>query len=244
MKYRMKKSVFANLGKTANEGSNRKQMVRSLFPTILMNAALPFFMYLGMNNVLHQSEFLSLCATGVPPMLVSIISIVRTRRIDFLAGVVLLGIVVGLVIALVSHDPKLLLIRESFFTATFGLAFLISLLFPKPLTYYAARALATGNNLEQQRRFESKWQDSPFRTRMRVHAAIWGVGLFLEAAVRVPLVFFLPVAQFLIIAPFVQWGILGATFVVSKIPLHVLQKRLAVRVKSNTKVTETDSLLS
>src|SRR5689334_12821366 len=121
MRNMMKNNASLNPGKAVNDMSNQKKMFRSFLPTILINAVLPLLIYLGMSNVLHQSEFLSLIATGIPSALISIVGIIRNRRIDFLAGVVLSGIVVGLLITLVSNDPKLLLIRDSFFTAAFGL---------------------------------------------------------------------------------------------------------------------------
>ncbi len=220
----MKNSVFADSGKTTSNGSNPKQVVRSLLPTIVINAILPFIIYMIMKNLLHQSDFLSLVATGIPPTLASLISIVRNRRIDFIAGVVLLGIVVGLLVTLVSHDAKLLLVRESFFTMAFGLAFLVSLLFPKPLIYYATRTVLAGNDPEQVQRYEARWQDTAFRIAIRTQTTIWGVGLLLEATVRFLLVFTLSIAQFLVISPFVLWGILALTFIASRLYMERWKK--------------------
>jgi hypothetical protein len=220
----VKNSVFTNSEKTASGGSDPRRVVRSLLPTIVINAILPFFIYIVMKNLLHQSDFLSLVATGVPSTLTSLVSIVRNRRIDFIAGAVLLGIVVGLLVTLVSNDAKLLLVRESFFTAAFGLAFLVSLFFPKPL-YYAARTIRAGNDSEQLQRFELRWQNAPFRLAMRIQSAIWGVGLLLEAAVRFLLVFTLSIAQFLIISPFILWGVIALTFVVSRVYMQWWRKQ-------------------
>jgi intracellular septation protein A len=220
----MKNSVFADSGKATSNGSNPKQVVRSLLPTIVINAILPFIIYVIMKNLLHQSDFLSLVATGIPPTLASLISIVRNRRIDFIAGVVLLGIVVGLLVTLVSHDAKLLLVRESFFTMAFGLAFLVSLLFPKPLIYYATRTVLAGNDPEQVQRYEARWQDTAFRIAIRTQTTIWGVGLLLEATVRFWLVFTLSIAQFLVISPFVLWGILALTFIASRLYMERWKK--------------------
>ena len=220
----VKNSVFANSEKTASGRSNPRQVMRSLLPTIVINAILPFLIYIIMKNLLHQSDFLSLVATGIPSTLASIISIVRSRRVDFIAGAVLLGIVVGLLVTLVSNDAKLLLVRESFFTAAFGLAFLVSLFFPKPL-YYAARTVRAGNDPEQLRSFEARWQDAPFRVAMRIQSAVWGVGLLLEATVRFLLVFTLSIAQFLVVSPFVLWGVIALTFIVSKVYTEWWRKR-------------------
>ncbi|GHO99820.1 hypothetical protein KSF_098680 [Reticulibacter mediterranei] len=59
--------------------------------------------------------------------------------------------------------------------------------------------------------------------RMRVQAAVWGVGLLVEAVGHGSLVFLLPPAQFLAISPFVQWGLIGVTFVVSRVSVWAVQ---------------------
>ena len=101
------------------------------------------------------------------------------------------------------------LIRESFFTAAIGLAYLVSFLFPRPLAFYFARTFATGNVPEKVEWFNSLWQNPYFRRSMRVSSAVWGVGFLLEAAIRTGLVLVLTTAQFLLISPFVLYGFIG-----------------------------------
>lgn len=189
------------------------QMLLARLPTLIINAVLPFLIYEAMTGMLHQPEFLALVTTSIPPLLSSIVGIIHHRRIDFLSGIILLGIVAGLILTLVSHDARLMLIRESFFTAIFGLTFLISLLFSKPLTYALGRSLVAGDP-ERLAQYESRWQQQTFRNGMRGQTIILGIGLLTEAAARSFLVFLLPIAQFLVISPFVQWGIIGATIAV------------------------------
>lgn len=209
---------------TAKNRRNRIRAVRGLLSLMLVHAILPLLIFLLMKNEFHQSQFLSLLATSAPSMLMSLLGIVHKRRFDFWANMVLLGIGVGLIVTLVSNDPRLLLIRDSFFTTAFGLAFLLSLLFPKPLIYYT-RSFLHAHDPEQAQQYAMRWQmDRSWRIKMRAQTFIWGLGLLLEAAVRVPLVFILPAGQFLIISPFAQWGIIGATFVVSQFSVRVLSE--------------------
>src|SRR5581483_3429707 len=148
-------------------------------------------------------------ASGVPSIIDSIVGIIRKKRIDFLAGIVLLGIAISLIITLLGGSPKVYLIRESFFTAAFGLAYLISLLFPRPIMFYFARHFATGNHPENIAWFDSLWQYPQFRHSMRLTTTVWGIGLMLEAAIRIYLVLTLTTEQFLIVSPFVIYGIIG-----------------------------------
>jgi hypothetical protein len=210
----MEKKFFPQRDQEAYNTAFSKQRLRAWLPTLVINAVLPFLIYQVMTGMLHQPEFLSLIATGIPSLVASIVGIIRTRRINTLAGIVLLGIVAGLILTLLSHDARLLLIRESFFTATFGIAFLVSLLFPKPLTYYIGRSLAAEGDPERQARYETRWRQQPgFRRVMRGQTVILGIGLLVEAVVRSSLLFLLPVALFLAISPLVQWGTIGVIVV-------------------------------
>ncbi len=192
------------------------QQVRALLPMLVINGVLPFLIYWVMTCILHQPVFLSLLATSIPSLLDSIVSIIRTHRFNLLAGLILLGIVVGLITTLLSQDARFLLIRESFFTAAFGLAFLGSMLFPKPLIYYIGRSVV-GNDPQRLAQYASRWQQQAVRARMRGMTAVLGIGLLAEAVVRTFLVFLLPTAQFLVISPFVLYGFLGVLVVIANI---------------------------
>lgn len=221
----MKNMMFSSSAKTTKGGKDIGKVLLSLLPTIIINAILPFLIYRIMKNVLHQSELLSLIATGVPSALDSIVRIMSTRRMNFIAGMAMLSIMISLLIVLLSRNPKLLLFRESFFTAALGLIVFVSLLFPKPLTYYVARTLETGDDAERQRGFMSKWEEPLFRLHMRTQAVIWGGGLLMVTMVSVPLIFSLTAERFLIISQFVQWGGFATTLVVSRAWMHLLQRR-------------------
>ncbi|MBO0781178.1 MAG: hypothetical protein J2P37_20350 [Ktedonobacteraceae bacterium] len=139
------------------------------------------------------------------------VGVIRQRRIDFISGIALASIIVSLImILLLGGDERLYLIRESFFTAAIGLAFLISLLLPRPLTFYLARTLMVGNTQKGVILFETKWRQSVgFRAGLRKNSLVWGLGLIVEAGLRTVLVFLLNTAQFLAASPFITYGIIG-----------------------------------
>ncbi|HZU00071.1 MAG TPA: VC0807 family protein, partial [Ktedonobacteraceae bacterium] len=130
-----------------------------------------------------------------------------------LAGLVLIGIATSLITIALGGSPKVYLIRESFFTAAFGLAYLVSLFFPRPLAFYFSRYFATGNHPENISWFDSLWQYPMFRHSMRVITVVWGIGFICEAVLRTYLVIVLSTEQFLIVSPFVLYGILAALII-------------------------------
>lgn len=207
----MQDAVPAN--PTPPQKASRMATILSLVSSIVINVALPILIYWALKKYTGTSDLLALVASGVPSLIDSIVGIIRRKRIDFLAGIVLVGIVITLVTVALGGSPKVYLIRESFFTAAFGLAYLVSLLFPKPLAFYFARYFATGNHPENIPWFDSLWQHQQFRHTMRVITVVWGIGFLFEAALRTYLVIVLSTIQFLIVSPFVLYGILGILIV-------------------------------
>lgn len=194
---------------SVNTGAEKKAILRGIAYSIIINAVLPFIIYSLLKRYTNTSDFWALVISGIPPMIDAIVGIIRKSRIDLVAGIILLGIVVSIILVILGGSPRLLLIRESFFTAAFGLVYLVSLLFPRPLTFYFARHFATGNVPEKVARFNSLWQDQSFRSFMTLITFVWGLGFLLEAAIRTFLVFTLTIPQFLIISPLILNGILG-----------------------------------
>jgi hypothetical protein len=197
----------------STQKASRKETIQSLASSIVINAVLPFLIYWALKKYTSTSDFLALVASGVPSLIDSIIGVIRRKRIDLLSGIVLSGIAISLITIALGGSPKVYLIRESFFTAAFGLVYLVSLLFPRPLAFYFSRYFATGNHPENISWFNSLWQRPQFRHVMRVITVVWGIGFLLEAAIRTYLVIVLSTEQFLIISPFVFYGILGALMV-------------------------------
>jgi hypothetical protein len=194
----------ANVGRAAKANA-----IRSLLLSVVINGALPFLIYWAMTNYTSVSSFIALVASGIPSLIHSLTGLLRQKRIDFLAGIVLAGIVISLVITLLGGDPKIYLIRESFFTITFGLILLISLALPRPIMFYIARHFASGNDPVNIAHFDQLWQEERVRRLMRVLTAVWGVGFLLEAVIRIALVLTLSVQQFLVVSPFMIYGIIA-----------------------------------
>ena len=130
----------------------------------------------------------------------------RSRRLEWLGLLSVVSIAVGLASALVLHDPHVLLVKDSVITGAVGLAFLVSLLASRPLTFVFARQFASGGALD----LKQRWSHSPrFRARMRQMTVVWGLGMLGEATVRVVLAFLIAPATLLAISPLLAAAFLG-----------------------------------
>src|SRR5215469_5003945 len=117
------------------ENFNRKVMLKSLAVSLIINGLCPYIIYIILKQYTHTSDIIALTATGIPSLIDSAVGIIRNKRIDFLAGMVLFGIVVSLILIGLGGSAKLYLIRDSYLTAAYGVACLVSLFFPKPLGF-------------------------------------------------------------------------------------------------------------
>jgi hypothetical protein len=88
----------------------------------------------------HWGELGALYASAVPPVVWSLVEFARTRRVDALSILVLLGIALSIVLMALGGSPRLLLMRESMASGAIGIVFLLSLAMRRPLTFYLARA--------------------------------------------------------------------------------------------------------
>ena len=92
-----------------------------------LNAIFPLVLYRLSKRYISPSEFTALAVATTFPLGKSIFDIVKHRKLDPISVIVLLGIGASAIAVVFGGSPRLLLMRESLFTAVFGLACLGSL---------------------------------------------------------------------------------------------------------------------
>ena len=161
----------------------------------------------------HWGETAGLIASAVPPLLWSLAELLRFRRIDALSVLALLGIALSAAAMALGGSPRLLLIRESLISGAVGMVFLVSMLLPRPLLFYIARATVARERGHDGNHdyFEDLWHTRPgFGAAMRRMTTVWGAGLVAEAALKVWMAWHWPVERVLVVSPFVSYGVYGA----------------------------------
>ncbi len=203
-------SVAVQAEPPATPATSRSKAALGLAGSVVVNFALPFLIYQAVTHYTNVSQLLALVLAGLPSTIEGIAGLLRRKRIDPLAGLTLAGITLSLILIALGASPTVYLMRESFFTAALGLACLVSLLFPRPLMFYAGRHFATGNRRELIPWFDSLWQYPAFRAVQRNLSLGWGLGFLLEAGIRVILVLTLSAAEVLLFSSLILYGVTGA----------------------------------
>jgi hypothetical protein len=119
------------------------------------------------------------------------------------------ALVGGVAATLVSHDPRFVLVKDSLVTGVFGAMFLGSLVVGRPLAFVLGREFMTGGDPSKVAEWDARWTHPRFRAEYRRMSVRWGVGLLIEAGVRVALSFARPPALMLVVSPILVYGTLG-----------------------------------
>ncbi|HKS50309.1 MAG TPA: VC0807 family protein [Pseudonocardiaceae bacterium] len=163
-----------------------------LLRMMLVEVGLPVLAYYGLHAAGVSDYRALLAATLVAGLRVAFVA-VRNRRLDGFAAFLMVLFAVGLALSFVTGDARFLLAKDSIGTAVAGLIFLGTCVVGRPMTFYAAQRFAA-TTAEKRAWWNTRWQTTPaFRRGFRVMSVIWGVGLLLEAAVRIPLIYVLPI---------------------------------------------------
>ena len=133
--------------------------------------------------------YLSLVVSTLVSAVPALVDLVRGQRPSGLSTYVTAMTLGGLVVTLVPGSTRFLLARESIMTGVTGVWFLASTRGARPLAYQFTRPLVEGR-FRWPDHWDELWEVSPAFARMwRVSSALFGIGLLLDAALRVVLAY-------------------------------------------------------
>jgi intracellular septation protein A len=170
----------------------------------LVNLGGPFLVYQLAAG--HMTETAALMLSSAPPIVWSVGQLIWSRKIDALSLLVILGIALSLIATLMGGSPRLLLVRESFVTGIFGVIFLGSLLFRKPLMFLVVKSSISKQGMSQEA-FSSRWSIPGFGFTFYLMTAVWGAGLLVEATLKIILAFTMQIGLFLVFSPIISYAI-------------------------------------
>ena len=129
-------------------------------------------------SALGASEVTAYLLASIGPGVSVVHGLVSRRRIDLISVVFLVLMLGSGVVALLdSTNATLLLLKDSAFTAAFGLACLVSVLpiASRPMMYWLGLKYGTSNTVEAESRWAESWGDDNFRDALRLATIVGGV---------------------------------------------------------------------
>lgn len=172
-----------------------------------INIAAPLAIYHHTQG--RWGELNALLASSIPPLLWGIGSFLRTRRIDALSVLAVVGIGLSTVAFIGGGSAQMLQLREKLVTLIIGLAFLASAAIGKPLIYPLARATIARQSQQALADFDAKGNDALVRHTVMMMTWVWGIGLLLDFALSAAMIYILSIEQYIVAGPILGYVMIG-----------------------------------
>ncbi|MFF3739903.1 VC0807 family protein [Streptomyces sp. NPDC002566] len=181
-----------------NTRQNAKQNTRKNFAPLIVDVAVPLGSYYLFKDGFGMSTFAALAWSSVGPALRTVWSVVKERRTNALAGLILVVNVVSLSLSFVSGDPRLMLAKDSAVSSTVAIGIFLSVALGKPMMTAGMKPFLVKGDAAR----EAAWQrlasggsvrSADFLRRERVFSVVWGVVLLAECVARVVGAYTVPV---------------------------------------------------
>jgi len=187
-------SIEASAAPARSEKQKAAGVRRVLARQLILELALPLGGYYGLRAA-GISMWLALAIGSLLTLPWLVHGMVRSRRIDLTAMFTLTMLLMGAAMSVITGDPRLLLVRDSWIGALLGAWILATLPTRRPFIMATSRAIVVAKIGEAGAdAWEARWDQEPdFRRHIRVLTAIWGVALAGDAIIRVVLAYSLPV---------------------------------------------------
>jgi hypothetical protein len=179
---RVGNSAVLNVGIQAIRMNNRVRYLSAicinvLFPWLAYHLAYPQWGHLG-----------ALAASTLPLIAWMTWDLLRFHHFDALSAIVLVGTLLSLAVSFFIDNAHARLFEEPVISGLIGIAFLISLAFPRPLVFYLGRSTVAREQDGGTAQFEQWWRDNPELVAViQKMTLVWGLGLTAENVVRLML---------------------------------------------------------
>jgi hypothetical protein len=184
---------------------------------LVFDIAAPIGLYYGLRAA-GLSSLQALAIGAVIPAASAAWVLIRQRRANMVALLVLGTMAASLIISVISHSPRFLLAKDGLITSVWGIWFLASLWGRRPAAFLFARPLMEGRRAFAVRDWDALWDAEPrFRRIWRVSTVIWGLALLADAVIRVVMSYALPVD----VVPGLGGALYPVTFVVIQIVTNI-----------------------
>jgi len=196
-----------------------------LLPTLLIDVVAPIGIFKALEHF-GVSPLWALAGAALAPALNNLRTWATARRIEPLGFMIVAFGVIGTVASLLSGSMFFTLIKDSFLTGVFGLVFLVSLLFRRPLMFYVIRQFVAGEDPVRNEVWKGLWDHAVFRSALRLITVTWGIVYLAEALARVGLAMTLKPDDVIVASPIMAFVATLFLIGITRFRMRMLRERL------------------
>ena len=207
-----------NTGRTEQQKQNPS--VLDNFKPLIVDVAVPLGSYYVFKDACGMSTFAALAWSSVVPALRTVWSVVKERRTNALAGLILVVNVVSLLLSFVSGDPRLMLAKDSGVSSTVGIGILVSVWLGKPMMTAGMKPFLVKGDAAKEAAWErlvagTAARSADFLRKEKAFSVVWGVVLLAECVGRAVGAYTIPVDTMVWLSTVMLVGAMAIGFVVS-----------------------------
>ncbi|MFI5976847.1 VC0807 family protein [Streptomyces sp. NPDC051452] len=203
-----------------NDQRRQNPSVLDNFKPLIVDLAVPLGSYYLLKGGFGMSTFAALAWSSVVPAARTVWSLVRERRTNALAGLILAVNVVSLGLSFVSGDPRLMLAKDSGISSTVAIGILVSVRLGKPMMTAGMKPFLVKGDAAR----EAAWErlasgaaagSAAFRGKEKAFSVVWGLVLLTECVARAVGAYTIPVDTMVWLGTVIMIGAMGVAFVIS-----------------------------
>lgn len=160
--------------------------ITMILPTLIVDGVVPIAIYKGLEHY-GVSPAWALAGGCAVPALNNLRTWIVSRQLDPIGLLIMASIASGAVASVVSGNIFWRVVTDCVLNAAWGSAFLISLLFARPVLFYLIREVVAGNDASRAESWNSLWNVKLVRGTLRRMTAIWAAVYFLEILIEIVL---------------------------------------------------------
>lgn len=186
------------------------------FLPLIVDVAVPVGSYYLLKNGFGMGTVAALGWSSVVPAVRTVWGVVKDRRLNALAGLILFVNVVGLTLSLVAGDPRLMLAKDSGVSSAVGIGILLSVKFGRPMMTQGMKPFLVKGDAARAAAWDRLAAGSEgFRKAERTFSLVWGVVLLAECVARVVGAYTLPIDTMVWLGTVVMVASMALAFLVS-----------------------------
>jgi hypothetical protein len=228
-----------NTGATGrSEQQKQNPSVLDNFRPLIVDVAVPLGSYYLFKDAFGMSTFAALAWSSVVPAARTVWGLVRERRTNGLAGLILAVNIVSLLLSFVSGDPRLMLAKDGAVSSTVGIGILVSVWLGKPMMTAGMKPFMLKGDPAK----EAAWQrlvsgastrSAAFLRKEKAFSVVWGVALLVECVARVVGAYTVPVDTMVWLGTVFLIASMVLAFVVSGgLAVDPMEKMLAAELEA------------
>jgi hypothetical protein len=213
--------------------SRGRETLRSLRP-LAIDIGIPLGTYYLLRFGLSASLWLSLAISSVGPAIRSVVGLARNHELNLLAALILTVNVAGIVVSLLTGDPRAMIAKDSLVSSAIAIVILGSVVARRPLMTAGLKVYLTRAMPERMAAWDRlKARSATFRRLELLYSSIWGTALLAECVARLIGAYSLPVTTMAWLGTVFTFGAIGLAIMIGGVaaaPMaHMIETETAVQ---------------